>query len=190
MTKQELRKLYKTKRAAFAQAELSLYNAAILAQLKAIDLQGLRYLHTFLPIEKLNEPNIFPFIDYLRQEQPAIKIVISRSNPADHSMQHFLFTEELALRENQWGILEPAAGEEVAEPMLDLVLVPLLVADAKGNRVGYGKGFYDRFLAKCRPECRKVGISFFDPIDRISDVDEYDIPLDALLTPNGRFDYS
>ena len=69
----------------------------------------------------------------------------------------------------------------------DLIIVPLLAVDAQGHRVGYGKGFYDRFLSKCRPDCLKVGLNYFEPDERIVDVGEHDIKLDACVTPTEVF---
>ena len=64
-----------------------------------------------------------------------------------------------------------------------MVLVPLLCFDESGHRVGYGKGFYDRFLTKCRPDTQKVGLSYFPPVKEITDADSFDIRLDLCLTP-------
>ena len=80
------------------------------------------------------------------------------------------------------GIPEPI-HKAIYQSNPDLILVPLLGFDKKGNRVGYGKGFYDRFLAKCRSDVLKVGVSFFEPTDRISDVSPFDIRLDYCITP-------
>jgi 5-formyltetrahydrofolate cyclo-ligase len=63
--------------------------------------------------------------------------------------------------------------------------VPLLAYDKHGNRVGYGKGFYDNFLSKCKPETIKIGLSFFPPEDKIDDVSENDVNLDFCVTPEG-----
>mgnify|MGYP003575184065 FL=1 len=90
---------------------------------------------------------------------------------------------------NEWGITEPVSGVEVLPEQLDIVLIPLLVYDKKGNRVGYGKGFYDRFLSECRSDAMKVGLSFFEPVDLISDANELDIPLDACISPKGIFTF-
>lgn len=65
-----------------------------------------------------------------------------------------------------------------------MVLIPLLAFDKNGYRVGYGKGFYDRFLAECRPDVVKVGLSVFEPIDEITDLNEFDIKMDFCITPN------
>jgi 5-formyltetrahydrofolate cyclo-ligase len=63
------------------------------------------------------------------------------------------------------------------------VLIPLLAFDKKGNRVGFGKGYYDKFLVHCKPTVLKVGLSFFDPVDEIEDIIGIDIPLDFCVTP-------
>lgn len=67
--------------------------------------------------------------------------------------------------------------------MLDAVLVPLIAFDARGFRVGYGKGFYDRFLKTCRADCLKIGLSLFPPVEKIADTADFDVKLDACATP-------
>jgi 5-formyltetrahydrofolate cyclo-ligase len=74
-------------------------------------------------------------------------------------------------------------GLEVPISKIDVVFVPLLAFDTKGNRAGYGKGFYDNFLSKCKPEVIKVGLSFFEPEDLIADCDHNDVRLDFCVTP-------
>jgi 5-formyltetrahydrofolate cyclo-ligase len=64
------------------------------------------------------------------------------------------------------------------------VFIPLLAFDKSGHRVGYGAGYYDRFLSKCKPDCLKVGLSFFEPVDEISDADEFDVKLNHCVTPS------
>ena len=71
---------------------------------------------------------------------------------------------------------------------LDVVFIPLLQADVRGNRLGYGKGFYDRYLALCRPDVIKIGLNFFEPISAIPS-EETDIPLDYLITPNRIYEF-
>lgn len=184
MTKAELRRDYKRKRSLLTETKVNSFNAGILNQLLQFDWKGVHYIHTFLPIVGRNEPDMWSFITNIRVYCPDIHIVVSRSEPKDYSMKHFLLADNVVLAENVWGIVEPEDGETVAETLLDVVLVPLLIVDKAGNRVGYGKGFYDRFLAKCRPDCKKIGISLFEPIERIDDVDPLDVPLDMVITPN------
>ncbi len=85
---------------------------------------------------------------------------------------------------NSYGIPEPKDGHEISPELIDLVIVPLLCFDQLGNRVGYGKGYYDRFLKKCRKDCIKIGFSYFSPIERIEDINEFDIPLDYGISPD------
>ena len=99
-------------------------------------------------------------------------------------MKHYLLTDNTKLRTSNWGVPEPVDGIELMPSKIDVVFVPLLVFDQKGNRVGYGKGFYDRFLGECKPEVIKVGLSLFGPEDKIDDVTKNDVPLNYCVTPD------
>ena len=85
---------------------------------------------------------------------------------------------------NSYGIPEPKEGNEMSPELIDLVIVPLLYFDKTGNRVGYGKGYYDRFLKKCRKNCIKIGISYFSPTEPIEDINEFDVPLNYGISPD------
>jgi 5-formyltetrahydrofolate cyclo-ligase len=90
---------------------------------------------------------------------------------------------------SHWGIPEPVGGVVLNPSDFDIVLIPLLAFDLAGNRVGYGKGFYDRFLVNCRPDCLKIGISLFDPVTLIQDVEGHDIRLDIAISPAQLYDF-
>ncbi len=190
MDKATIRELYKKRRQAIGKAALTDWNNGLLHVLQELSWPAAGYIHVFLPILRQNEPDTWHFIDFLQREYPSVKVVISRTNPSNYTMEHFLMHDGIVLQENNWGIVEPVDGERISETAVDVVLIPLLVADCKGNRVGYGKGFYDRFLAQCRPDCVKIGVSYFDPIDKIDDVGSYDIPLDMLVTPKRAYRFS
>lgn len=110
-------------------------------------------------------------------------VVVSKSNFEDGTLQHILLTDQTRLIINAHGIPEPESGIVIDEKQLDVVFVPLLCADSQGNRVGYGKGFYDKFLQKCKPETRFIGLSFFEPVEEILDTHKNDVRLHALVTP-------
>jgi 5-formyltetrahydrofolate cyclo-ligase len=110
-------------------------------------------------------------------------VVYPKINPVDFSMQHILQEEDTYFELNHYGIPEPVNGKTIDPLELDLVIVPLLGFDEQGNRVGYGKGYYDRFLSKCKEDVIKVGLSFLSPIDCIEDVDFFDKKLDFCITP-------
>ena len=105
-------------------------------------------------------------------------------------MIHFLLTDSTRLKKSKWNIPEPVDGIEIAPNKLDVVFVPLLAFDGQGQRVGYGKGFYDRFLAQCRKDAIKIGLSLFEAEERISDFEESDIPLDFCVTPKKVYSFS
>ena len=107
----------------------------------------------------------------------------------DSKLEHYLLSDQTLLKENDYGIPEPLSGIKINPSEIDVVFLPLLVFDRQGHRVGYGKGYYDRFLAECRKETIKVGISFFEPIDKIEDIDKNDIAMDFVVTPNQVFSF-
>jgi 5-formyltetrahydrofolate cyclo-ligase len=107
-------------------------------------------------------------------------------------MSHYLLTKDTVFEENKWKISEPSTVGNLRSSVfsIDLVLIPLLCFDKKGYRVGYGKGYYDRFLTECRPDVLKIGLSIFEPIDEIIDVTEFDIKMNYCITPNKIWSFS
>ncbi len=100
-------------------------------------------------------------------------------------MAHYTIYPDTPLVENKLGIPEPLLQDQPQTALCSVktVLVPLLAFDLQGHRVGYGGGYYDRFLADDVPHSRKIGLSLFGPVDSIDDVDATDVRLDACITP-------
>ena len=189
MDKSTIRNYYLSKRKVLSSKEITDKSQQICDLFfQEIDLNDVKFLHVFLPIKKQNEINTFLIIKRLQEKYPFISIVVSRSNLDSLEMQHFML-EEHNLVENKWGILEPSPenGREVQPEQIDLIIVPLLVFDKQGNRVGYGKGFYDRFLQKCSPKAQKVGICSEEPIELIEELNEFDVKMNICVTPKGVF---
>lgn len=151
-----------------------------------VDLAGVRNIHTFIRIRKFNEIDTSNIYFRLWRDHPHVKTFAPRMNAATGELENVRFEAETEFTENLWGIREPV-GDASDPAELDLVIVPLLCFDTRGHRVGYGKGFYDRFLAHCRPGCQKIGVSHFPPEPEIADIGENDIPLDACITPTKLF---
>ena len=186
MQKSILRKQYLAKRKTISSEEITKKSQQICELFfQEIDLKKVEYLHIFLPIKKQNEIDTFLIIRRLQKEYPKINIVVSRSNLDNFEMQHFMLEEE-NLTENKWGILEPSSEsrKEVQPEQIDLVIIPLLCFDKQGNRIGYGKGFYDRLLQKCSPKALKVGICLEEHIEWIEDLNEFDVKMDVCITPD------
>ena len=99
-------------------------------------------------------------------------------------------TDNTKINKNEYNISEPVDGIEVPINKLQVVFVPLLAFDKTGNRVGYGKGFYDKFLSECNSDVIKIGLSFFESEVLISDVFEGDVKLDYCVTPKSVFDFN
>jgi 5-formyltetrahydrofolate cyclo-ligase len=178
-----LRKIYLEKRRGLGADEFEAKTKAIVRNFSTMDLSGIKYLHVFYPIAEKSEFNSLLIAEWIRSNHPEIKLVLSKSNLKDNTLSHFVWDSYTKLIVNAWGITEPETGVEVNPQLLDIILIPLLIFDNQGNRVGYGKGFYDRFLSECRSDVQKMGISFFSPVEKIADLNEFDIPLDLCITP-------
>ena len=185
MTKKELRKLYLEKRKGLSEGDCAEFNLKLYSVFfSSIDLSFVKVLHTYLPIDHNREPDTWMIIDRIRREFPHIRISVPRVGPADE-LENTYFEEPNQLKKSSWGIPEPQQGVQTPNEKIDLAIVPLLVVDKLGHRVGYGRGYYDKLLQRTRPDCLKVGLSFFDAVDRIENVDEYDVALNQCVTPNG-----
>ena len=142
-------------------------------------------VHLFMPINENKEIDTFSILEYFKEYEPSLKIVIPRTNFEKIEMQNILFDPVYTiLGRNKYGIPEPIHGKVISSQEIDAVIMPLLAFDLEGNRVGYGKGFYDRFLDTCRQDTKKIGLSFFEPIDKVEEVNAFDKRLDACITPN------
>lgn len=160
-------------------------------QIELLDWQKFKTIHVFLPIRKNNEVDTFSILNYFKLEHPLLKIVVPRTDFENLTIRNILYDHEFTiLGRNKFDIPEPIHGKVVPVEEIDAVFIPLLGFDVRGNRVGYGKGFYDRFLSECRPDVMKIGLSYFDPVDKISDVNEYDIPLDFCITPGMTWNFN
>jgi len=181
MTKTELRKKYKTLRKNLTAVEVEERSMAIANQLLQLDVWEHSYYHIFLPIVSQNEVDT-EFILHILQGKDK-HVVISKSNFEENTLSHFLLTDQTKLTVNEWGIPEPDENSiPIPESSIEVVFVPLLAYDKKGSRVGYGKGFYDRFLKESKPK-KIIGLSFFSPEQNFIETDEHDIPLDMCVYP-------
>lgn len=191
MNKSELRKDYLFLRKSLSKKDRDSRDSVITDRFfDEFDLADIHFLHLFLSIEKFTEIRTLPIVVKLWRDSPAISTVVPRVNSETLLLEHLKYDVNSKLIENRWGILEPAGDEVVEIEKIDLVLIPLLAFDGRGFRVGYGKGFYDKFLAQCRDDCLKIGLSYFPPADEISDVNDFDVKLDLCITPENIFSFN
>jgi 5-formyltetrahydrofolate cyclo-ligase len=182
MLKKDLRKKYKDLRQSLTPEAIEDKSLAIANRLLRLDIWDKIYYHLFLSIEEQKEIDTEFILQILAGKDK--EIVVSKSDFGTLGMTHYLLTDNTKIKKNEYNIPEPVYGLEVPVTKIDVVFVPLLAFDLKGNRVGYGKGFYDKFLSECKPETIKIGLSFFEAEELIDDISENDIQLDSCVTPN------
>jgi 5-formyltetrahydrofolate cyclo-ligase len=187
MTKRELRAKYKQLRNALSEKNIEEMSLAIANQLISLPVWEKTYYHVFLSIAENKEVDTEYILHILAGKDK--EVVISKSEFEIRQMTHYLLTDGTKLRKNSYNIPEPVDGLEVPVAKIDVIFVPLLAFDINGNRVGYGKGFYDVFLSECRPDALKIGLSFFEAEHTIDDVFEKDIKLDFCITPNRIYEF-
>ena len=152
-----------------------------------IDFAAISALSCYISLRHFGEAETGTIFGRVWETLPRIITTAPRIDDATREIDSLVYQRDTPIRENTWKIPEPAGSEIVAPEALDLVIVPLVCVDIRGHRVGYGKGFYDRYLQKCRPDCIKAGLSFYPPVDSIDDVHDADIPLDLCITPSETF---
>ncbi|MCB0487072.1 MAG: 5-formyltetrahydrofolate cyclo-ligase [Cyclobacteriaceae bacterium] len=184
MTKSEIRSSYLVKRDSLSESDYLLSCQKIAQQFfLSFDLSFVKVIHTFLPMVHKHEPDTWLIIERLRREFPHIRLSIPKINLKSDSLENFYFEGLHQLAENNWGIKQPKQGVPTDSEKVDMVLVPLLAFDDHGHRVGYGKGYYDKFLSTCRPDCIKIGLSLFPASERIPS-EPQDIALNWCITPD------
>jgi 5-formyltetrahydrofolate cyclo-ligase len=183
MLKSEARKHYKNERSSLLASEQSRMDDLILIQFQKVSLPQLEYVLSYWPMEANREFNTHVVTRYLEFKNPGLKILYPKTDFAKKNMKALLTHEEAIFKKNKYNIYEPESGDEINASQIDLVLVPLLIFDQHGHRVGYGQGFYDRYLADCRADCIKAGLSYFDPIEKVDDASHFDVTLNLCITP-------
>lgn len=181
MTKAELRKSYKKKRNVLSLETIDDLSIQIANQLLQLPIWDKSFYHIYLTIKEQKEVNTDFILNILSGKDK--HIVVSKSDFKTGTMSNFLLTDNTVIKKNALNIPEPAGGIPIQNDTIDVVFVPLLAFDKQGHRVGYGKGFYDRFLATCKSEILKIGLSFFEAESLIEDIFENDIALDYCVTP-------
>ena len=189
MIKKEIRKLYLAKRKALSMAEMHGRIAQMISNFENINLPEFKTLLSYKPIEAKNEINSYFFEEVLMQTNPDLGLCYPQANFEIGSMQAFADDEILEWENTTFGLEQPASGTKISAHEIDLIFVPLIALDERGYRVGYGKGFYDRYLAKCRPDAITIGFSFFDPLPGIDDVNQWDVPLKYGVTPQRMYEF-
>ena len=186
MLKKDLRLKYSRLRNLITPTLLDQQSIAIANSVLQLPIWENQYFHIFLPIEKKIEIDTEGIISILLgfDKNVIVPKVISNTE-----LEHYLLTDNTKFKTNSLHIPEPVDGITVPPNKIDVVFIPLLAFDKLGNRIGYGKGYYDRFLSQCKTNVIKIGLSLFQPEDLIEDIAPTDIPLDYCVTPKKTYTF-
>lgn len=191
MTKAELRRELLARRLKLSDEEANRLSSRIAAKfVQSFDLSQVQCLHVYLPLLRKREIDTYLLVEEIRRKYPHINVVVPKADAVACSLESYRFTPDTRIENNLWEIPEPAAGTHTAPRLIDLIILPLLAFDRRGYRVGYGKGFYDRYLTRCRPGVLKTGLSFFGPVEAIHDIHLLDIRMDYCVTPDALYEFS
>lgn len=185
MLKKELRKIYGAKRDALNPVQREKWHDMMLIQFQRLPIDIPAIIFSYAAIENEFDPQVI--LDYCLFKRPDQQLALPVIHPIDHSMKSIRVEEDTLFTLNQYGIPEPTAQDEIQPKELEAVFVPLLAFDEKGHRVGYGKGYYDRFLQHCGEDTLKIGFSFFECCECIEDINPFDIRLDYCVTPEKNY---
>lgn len=184
MDKNTLRKVYLEKRKFLSEAEYERRNQLLYHRLIEFqEAHNFKSIHTYIPIKKNKEPDIFPFVQYLWSKKPEVDVVTAISDLKSPILNHVQIKENTTFLENKWGIPEPQGCDSYAIENIECVLVPMVVGGKNGHRIGYGKGYYDRFLQKCKRSTQFVGITLGPLLEGDVFVGQFDIPMHKMVTP-------
>ncbi len=187
MLKNDLRIKYKELRDTISPQKRLHLSLTIANKLLELPVWHSEYYHIFLPIVNKKEVDTSFILSILQGKD---KNILLPKVDGKNTLKHFLLTDNTKLAANKWGIPEPIDGIEIDVTKIEVVFVPLLAFDKKGNRVGYGKGFYDTFLSSCKESVLKIGLSFFEAEDNIKDIIPEDISLDYCVTPDKTYSFT
>ncbi|MFM1929166.1 MAG: hypothetical protein RL387_494 [Bacteroidota bacterium] len=187
MLKSVARKDLLSRRKALTESDCIKLDDLLLIQLQKMDWSSTMVLGSFYPSELHAEPNTLLLVRFLKLYIPELTVVYPIIHPQDASMEFYEETEELLI--NQWGIQEPLPIQIFNPDQIDTFLVPLIGFDQQGHRIGYGKGYYDRYFARAASNVKRIGISYFEPMPNFEDTHQFDVPLSHCITPWNNYEF-
>ena len=185
--KLELRSHYQKIRRELTSQQVDKLSIEIVNRCLELNIWNKSVYHLFMPSVNSNEIDTSLLLSVLqgKDKQPTIPKILD-----EYELEHSLLAAQTPLKTNHWGIPEPQSGIKINPDQIDVVFVPLLIFDKQGHRIGYGKGYYDRFLSKCKKDTIKVGLSYFDPVERIEDIQSHDVPINFGITRDRVYEFS
>jgi len=189
MLKKSIRQSYLKKRAAFTTVQRQELNELMVGHFSKLNLPSVNYLFSYYALLDKAEFDVEPCAHRLKELNSNMVVSWPRIDTKHHTMEALPLSESVFFSKNKYNILEPLSGDPIPPENQDIIFVPLIAFDKNGYRVGYGKGYYDRYLTRCRTDCLRIGFSFFEPLEAISDIGEFDVPLSVCITPSRIYEF-
>ena len=151
-----------------------------------------KFIHIFLPIEDKKEINTHILVDKIcnGSKFQDVYFVVPKMTTLDNNpiLQHYYYHPfHTKLEVNKYGVPEPTINQPIMSTtdlqLLNFVIVPLLCWHQSGHRIGYGGGYYDKFLSNCSTNTLKIGVSLFPDESKQWETNKFDIKLDDVITP-------
>ena len=179
--KAELRKEIKAKRIALTEFELSLKSKALAKNLFELpEFQEVLNVCFFVGVK--NEVRTREMIEQAIMQGKRISVPLTDFENGHLHLSRLYSVDDL--EENHFYLLEPREDAvEIIEPTeVDLFVIPGIAFDKKGNRLGQGKGFYDRLLPQAKPEAKKIALTFELQLVEKVPTEEHDVKMDKIVT--------
>ncbi len=160
----------------------SYYNQAsedIIVRLQTLpEFRSSRIINCYVSMNQRREVDTHSFLRWMLASNKRVVVPVTEFDPP--GLRHVELRSFDDLETNKWGVLEPNDGKPITPSEFDFVIVPMVGADPNCNRLGYGKGFYDRFLAKV--DCPAVGLCFEKCVVEAIPTEHFDVQLSAVVT--------
>jgi 5-formyltetrahydrofolate cyclo-ligase len=189
MIKNTVRKEFLQRRMNILEEELQQQTQLIASNFRKLILPPVNYLLSYNALASRHEFEVSVCEQIVKEQNPLVRIAWPKIHVDMLDMEAGLVESDGLFIKNRFNILEPIGGTIVPPHQLELIFVPLVAFDERGYRVGYGKGYYDRYLAQCRTDAVKIGFSFFEAVEYIEDIDEFDVPLNFCITPHRIYEF-
>ena len=187
MTKDEIRARARAYRRALSETEYRNRSQRIRSLLGTLDsFSSASVLHAYWPLVDRREIDLRPLLrTHVEEGGQLVLPIMSRSAEDEPMLEHRLVEQPSdleALEPNEWGVLEPTTGRPSDPDEADLILVPALAASPDGHRVGYGAGYYDRFLRELDHAVPTVCAVYAACVTRKIPAHAHDVRVDAIIT--------
>ncbi len=179
-TKESIRKKILSLRSNLPQDEARRRSALIFQNLKKLSIfNNANVIHTYVSSKK-NEVDTIELIKYLFSIGK--RVIVPVVDKENKTLIHSELRNLSELKKSTFELLEPDIIRKVNLNEIDVVIVPAVAVDRKGNRIGFGGGYYDKFLKQV--SCPKIALVYdFQVVERI-EPEPSDVPVDFIVTEN------